>query len=154
MASCAVLTPILPPPEDLYERDFIAWTERMAYLLQSRDASGLDWEHLAEEIRDLGLSFKHALKSHLEILLIHLIKWEIQPERRTRSWESSISNARVEIDSLMDSIPSLRRHLSEIFAHCYKRAYTRAIAETRLPALTPYTMWAAEKVLDPGFLPE
>jgi hypothetical protein len=50
--------------EDLYEKDFIRWTEIMASSLEKRDAQSLDWNHLAEEIRDLGVSQKNALKSH------------------------------------------------------------------------------------------
>lgn len=142
------------PATALYEEDFIAWTERMATLLENHDSADLDWDHLAEEIRDLGISQKYALKSHLENVLSHVIKWEIQKERRSRSWEQSISNSRGAVDSLLDSIPSLRSYLAETFERSYARAYRRAISETRLPERTPYTRWTVEQVLDPGFLPE
>ena len=33
-----------------YEADFFAWTQEQARLLRDRDARGLDWENLAEEI--------------------------------------------------------------------------------------------------------
>ena len=139
--------------EDLYERDFIRWTEIMASSLEKRDARSLDWNHLAEEIRDLGISQKNALKSHLENVLLHLIKWEIQPDGRSQSWEDSISNSRREIDVLINSIPSLRSTLFASFERCYDRAYRRALGETRLPDTTPYKRWSVDQVLDPGFLP-
>lgn len=125
----------------------------MANLLEKRDAAELDWD-LAAEIRDLGISQKHALRSHLENVQMHLIKWELQKERRSRSWEESISNSRREEDSLLDSIPGLRKRLADDFERCYDRAYRSAIRETHLPADTPYTRFTAEQDLDPGFLPD
>jgi hypothetical protein len=145
---------IVPPAEALYEQDFIAWTELMAERLEKHDATALDWDHLAEEIRDLGLSFKHALKSHLKNLQKHLIKWELQPARRSRSWEDSISNSRGEIASLLDSIPSLHGYLREKFDGTYDKAYSEAMHEMRFTKKAPYTRWSLEQVLDPGFLPE
>ena len=145
---------VLTPASLLYEEDFIEWTELMSAALERRDVSDLDWEHLAEEIRDLGISQKNALKSHLENVQLHLVKWEIQPGRRSRSCEDSISNSRRKIDVLLDSIRSLRPHMLENFARCYERAHRRAIRETHTPESTPYSRWTLEQVLDPGFLPE
>ena len=76
---------VLVPAAALYEEDFLAWTELMSAALEIRNVADLDWEHLAEEIRDLGISQKRSLTSHLENVMLHLIKWEIQPERRSRS---------------------------------------------------------------------
>ncbi len=78
MRSKSVVTPV----ELLYEEDFIAWTEHMATLLEKREVADLDWDHLAEEVRDLGRSQKSALMSNLVNLQSHLIKWEIQPGRQ------------------------------------------------------------------------
>ena len=143
-----------PPAAALYQEDFVLWTQGMARLIENRQTEGLDWDNLAEEIRDLGNSFKSAMSSHLENLLNHLIKWELQPQRRTRSWEDTISNSRREIDFLADRTPSLKRHLLESFDNAYTRACRYALRETRLPATTPIGLWSPEQVLDPGFLPE
>jgi hypothetical protein len=145
---------VLTPAELLFEEDFIAWTELMATLLENRDVAGLDWDHLAEEIRDLGNSQKSALQSHLVNVMWHLIKWEIQPGRRSRSRQTSISKSRVRLDALCDTTPSLRVYLKEIFDRCYGKAYRHALGETKLPNGTPYTRWPVEKVLDTGFMPE
>ncbi len=138
----------------LYEEDFIAWTERMATLLENRDVADLDWDHLAEEIRDLGNSQKIELRSHLENVQLHLIKWQIEPARRSSWWETSISESRIWVGTLCESIPSLRVFLAEIFEDSYDTAYRYALVETHLPGGTPYSRWPVEKVLDPGFLPE
>ena len=125
------------PAATLYEEDFVLWTQGMARLIENRQTEGLDWDNLAEEIRDLGNSLKSAMSSHLENLLIHLINWELQPQRRTRSWEDTISNSRREIDFLADRTPSLKRHLLESFDNAYTRACRYALRETRLPPQLP-----------------
>ena len=40
--------------EELYERDFVRWTARNADLLRERRFDEIDFEHIAEEIEDLG----------------------------------------------------------------------------------------------------
>ena len=149
-----VANSIAVPLEILYEADFVEWTEEMANLIEARRTEEFDWVHLAEEIRDFGSSQKHSLTSHLDNLLLHLIKWEVQPGRRGRSWEESISNARRKIFLLVEGTPSLKRHLEQSFDAQYRRASRWALQETRLPADTPFTKWSKEQVLDPGFLPE
>jgi hypothetical protein len=63
---------------ELYEQDFVVWTERQARALRALRASRwngqLDLEHLAEEIEDLGRSQRHACESLLEQIIIHLLK--------------------------------------------------------------------------------
>ena len=145
---------IAVPLDILYKTDFVEWTEEMANLIESRRTEEFDWVHLADEVRDLGTSQRSAVRSHLSILLQHLVKWEIQSGRRCRSWEDSISNARTAIDALTEDIPSLGRHLADSFDQTYEKAARRAFAETRLPASTQYTRWSKEQVLDPGFLPK
>ena len=39
---------------DLYLYDFYSWCLSQAALLEARDADGLDWEHLAEEMTILA----------------------------------------------------------------------------------------------------
>jgi Domain of unknown function DUF29 len=65
-------------PDDLYDRDVLEWAEQQAALLR-RIARGervndLDWEHVAEEIEDVGLSELSAVRSYLRQLLLHMMK--------------------------------------------------------------------------------
>ncbi len=39
---------------ELYDQDFYAWTQRNANLLRQGRAAEIDWEHLAEEIEEMG----------------------------------------------------------------------------------------------------
>ena len=63
---------------------------------------------------------------------MHRLKWEFQPEKRSRSWEASIRNARNEIRELFKDSPSLRRHFEEHFEDCYQSAREEAAFETEL----------------------
>jgi hypothetical protein len=82
-------------PDDLYDRDVLAWSEHQAELLR-RVARGervndIDWTHVVEEIEDVGLSELHAVQSYLEQLLAHLLKLRGWPDLRARDhWRSEI----------------------------------------------------------------
>ena len=65
-------------PDDLYQRDALAWSEQQAALLR-RVARGervneIDWDHVVEEIEDVGLSELNAVQSDLQQILVHLLK--------------------------------------------------------------------------------
>ena len=77
-------------PADLYDRDFYEWTVRNAELLRSGRATEADLEHIAEEIEDMGKREQRELYSRLKVLIAHLLKWQVQPDRRGSSWESAI----------------------------------------------------------------
>ena len=49
---------------DLYDTDILIWSEEQAEFLRRRAANALDWDNLAEEIADVGLSQLHAVMSH------------------------------------------------------------------------------------------
>ena len=68
----------------LYEQDFYAWTQAQAALLEARRFDALDVVHLVEEVESLGKSQQNVLESRLEKLVLHLLKWRYQPEKRVR----------------------------------------------------------------------
>ena len=115
-----------------YDEDFYAWTQEQAQALEDYKTSVLDWEHLAEEIADLGNEVQHALESHLRNLLMHLLKWAYQPERQSGSWRSSVRNARIEIEKRLVRNPSLARGLEDTLAAEYLHARELAADETDL----------------------
>lgn len=67
--------------EQLYEEDFLRWTEEQAAALRRAKGSNLplDWENLAEEIEDLGRSVRRELISQIRRILRHLLKLEASP---------------------------------------------------------------------------
>ena len=148
-------------PDDLYERDFFAWTKHQAGLLQrlsrgERVNDALDAANLAEEIESLGRSEKREISSRLRVLLAHLLKWRYQPERRGESWTSTIGQQRQDTEAVLEDSPSLRPTLPEIMIAAYRRARGDAARETGLqpttfPELCP---WTPEQVLDLDFFPD
>jgi hypothetical protein len=68
--------------EPLYDTDILLWSEQQAGLLRRRSANALDWDNLAEEIKDVGLSQLHAVMSHLRLALLHDLKAEAWPLSR------------------------------------------------------------------------
>lgn len=142
--------------ESLYETDFHAWTQRTAELLRTGRFDAVDIEHAAEEIDDMGKREAKELNSRVRVLLVHLLKWQLQPRKRSRSWATTIAEQRDAIaDDLVES-PSLRRWLSDHLAESYRRAVRRAVIETglareRFPTRCPYSV---DQILDEDFLPE
>lgn len=142
--------------QSLYETDFLRWIETTVEKLRDRDYSNVDWENLIEEIETMGRSERKSLKSNLIVVLMHLLKWQYQPELRSGSWKGSIAEHRRRIrDELKDS-PCLKPYLEEVFAQCYADAIAQASAETGLPAeaFPPSCPYTSTEVLDAGFLPE
>jgi hypothetical protein len=132
-----------------YDTDFLTWTERQAELLRRRAAGELvneaeiDWLNIAEEIESVGGNTRRELRNRLVRLLQHVLKWHYQPERRSRSWRSTIRTQRREIEDLLADNPSLRGKLPELFVVAYERARTDALDETGLldlPRVAPFTV--------------
>ncbi|HEX3743092.1 MAG TPA: DUF29 domain-containing protein [Bryobacteraceae bacterium] len=142
-------------PTDLYERDFYEWTVRNAELLRSGRASEADLGHIAEEIEDMGKRERRELLHRLSILIAHLLKWQAQPERRSRSWELTIRVQRKDVARLVAENPSLHPYLEESLPEAYEHAVVEAMTETGhpesvFPSTCPFNL---EVILDPDFLP-
>jgi Domain of unknown function DUF29 len=117
----------------LYERDFAAWAEAQAEALRAGRLDALDLAHLAEEIGDLSNRERDALESHLETLVMHLLNWRYQPDRRSRSWEATIKVARRNVAKPLRRSPSLRPGLQASLDEIYPNARIRAGVATNLP---------------------
>jgi len=115
-----------------YDRDAYAWALEQAALLRSGKLEQLDTEHLAEEIESMGKSERRALVSQLARLFMHLLKWDHQPERRSRSWALTIQDAQAKTLRLLNENPSLKGTLSELLVEAYDDARRAAAIETEL----------------------
>jgi hypothetical protein len=140
----------------LYESDFHAWALEQAALVRSRSANAVDWDHVAEELEDLGKAVRGELKSRYRVLLMHLLKWLHQPHLQSHSWRSTIEVQRAEIADHIADNPSLRASDAEVFASAYRLARLDAVRETGLPKQTfseepPFT---PEQARDDDFWPE
>src|SRR3954453_7245000 len=95
---------------DTYDTDILAWSEQQADALRRRSTNSLDWDNLAEEIADLGLSQLHAVMSHLRLALLHDLKAEAWPlSRDVDHWRAE---ARLHRDEARERYtPSMARRI-------------------------------------------
>jgi hypothetical protein len=130
---------------NLYDQDFYLWIETISKQLKAGKFAEIDLANLIEEIESMGKSEKRELKSRLIVLLMHLLKWQYQPEKRSESWRSTITEQRICIELLLEDSPSLQPLLIEIFADCYEKARLKASEETGIklnffPKESPFTL--------------
>lgn len=119
-----------------YELDGYGWAMAQAQLLRERQFDALDIDNIAEEIESVGKSERNSAESALRLLMMHILKWQYQPERRGRSWAASITSQRIAFAQLMDDNPSLKPKLKEMRDRAYRRARVEAVRETDLPIQT------------------
>jgi hypothetical protein len=141
--------------KSLYEKDYNLWLEDTARLLRERNLYELDFDSLIEEIESMGRSEKNALKSNLEKLLMHLLKWKYQPSKRSNSWQYSITEHCLRVLEAFENSPSLKRYFEEVLDKCYQNARLLASRETGLskdtfPQSCPFTV---ADILNPEYLP-
>ncbi|MBW4421747.1 MAG: DUF29 domain-containing protein [Myxacorys californica WJT36-NPBG1] len=141
---------------NLYETDYLKWIETTAKNLKDRDYTSIDWDNLIEEVEDTGRSERRGFESNLTILLIHLLKWHYQSEKRSTSWQSSIAEHRRRIRKVLKDSPSLQSFLEEIIPESYTDAIEQAAIQTSLsPETFPLTCpYSTIEILDSSFLPE
>ncbi|PSO64443.1 MAG: DUF29 domain-containing protein [Cyanobacteria bacterium QH_7_48_89] len=142
--------------KSLYDTDYSLWLEKTAQLLRNGQINELDLPNLAEEIEDMGKREKRAVENNVEILLMHLLKYQYQPEKRSNSWKYTIFEHRDRLEKAFRDSPSLKPYSQEIFEQCYSKARQRAAIETGMeidifPVESPFTV---EQTLNPNYLPE
>lgn len=139
----------------LYQTDFNTWTDQTARLLKEGRWAEIDAEHLIEEIEDLGKRDRRAVMSQLIRLLLHLLKWQYQPERRSDSWLDSITDARVQIELAFEDSPSLRNYLITQVEKSYERSRRQAAQQTELEISTfpESCLYSIDDVLTQNWLP-
>jgi hypothetical protein len=146
----------------LYEADFYGWALEQARAVRAAGAArintpaAIDWENVAEELEGLARTEAKELRSRYATLILHLLKWQHQPQGRGASWEFSIRRERDEIPDHLAESPSLKPHQGELFAKAYRPARYEAASETGIPlaafpATCPFTL---EQAMDEGFWPE
>ena len=138
-----------------YETDFYAWTIEQASFLRDSAWDCLDISNLVEEIESLGRQEQRELLNRLGVLLGHLLKWEFQPGKRSKSWFATIREQRRRVLKLLEKSPSLHPFFPEALEEAYQDALDLAVRETSLdykdfPPLCPYNL---EQILDFEYFP-
>ena len=116
-----------------YACDYQGWLAHTARLIRERRWQDLDADHLADEVEDLGKNERRGIASQLTRLMVHLVKWRFQPQRRSDSWRDCIADARLQIQLAIDDSPSLRTYPAELLDTCYAKARRSAAQQSGLP---------------------
>ncbi|GJE32359.1 DUF29 domain-containing protein [Methylobacterium oxalidis] len=124
--------------------DLYTWVQEQVALLRAGEVALLDLDNIAEELSDVGLSEYYRLQSAVEIILLHMLKWDHQPERRSRSWALSIAEHRERALIQMRKSPGLKSSLDEVRLDAFRLARLGAARQMKraprsLPAECPYT---------------
>ncbi|MGI9282050.1 MAG: DUF29 domain-containing protein [Endozoicomonas sp.] len=140
-----------------YDKDFYAWLNHQADLLENGQLNGLDLDNLIEEVDCMGKRHLHKLESHVTLLLMHLLKWQYQPSKRQygHSWETSIRVHRQQAWEVIEKHPSLSGKIMELYEENYRQAVKLASIETRIeedsfPLECP---WTFDQVMNEDWLP-
>jgi len=141
---------------NLYETDFYAWSNQQAALLRAGEPATADIGHIAEEIESVGKTEKRELVSRLSVLLMHLLTWRFQPDRRSASWEATVRNQRRALTRHLRDNPSLKAKLDEAIEDAYGDARIDAYGEIGLnedtfPQICP---WSFEMIMNETFWPD
>jgi hypothetical protein len=128
----------------LYAEDETGWLEAMAVLVRRRDLAGLDWDNLSEYLTDMARRDRREVKSRLVVLMAHLLEWDVQKDKRSRSGRTTILHQRQELADLAGR-GVLRAHADAVRAEAYENAVELTVSETGLPrnsfpAECPYTI--------------
>ncbi|NDW05051.1 DUF29 domain-containing protein [Jiella pacifica] len=139
-----------------YDEDFTACAFEQAELLRRGQLADADLPHLAEEIESLGNEQIHAMESFYTLLIFHLLKWQFQPQRRTRSWDLTIHNARGQIARGEKRNQTLRAGAEEIVNDIYSQSRGSAAKEIGRPINTfPMTCpYSLDFLRDQNAMPE
>ncbi len=92
---------------------------------------------------------ERSLKSHLVVLIMHVIKWHSQPWARSQSWINSIKNARNAIAKILADHPSLLRMVDKLIPEACLIAIRDAEDEIGFPPT--FTNPSKEDLFDKGY---
>jgi hypothetical protein len=80
-------------------------------------------------LESMSKQARRSVQSQLIRLMKHIIKWKLQPERRSVSWAVSIVNARYEISEAQEYEPSIT---DDVIRGMWAKAFTQAKKEAEL----------------------
>ncbi len=98
--------------ETLHERDFYAWTQEQAGALRERPvaSNAVDWEHVAEEIEEMGSEQRHACEAYTKRIIEHLFKLHataaVDP---VNHWKAEIDTFRSDLELRLT--PTIKAHV-------------------------------------------
>ena len=115
-------------PDDLYHSDILGWSkaqaERLRRLQSGEWVNDLDWEHVIEEIEDVGRSEVKTVRSLLARAVEHALKASAWPDHAaTRKWRNEAASFLGQARERYE--PGMAQHLD------LAELYTNALAVVR-----------------------
>ena len=153
MANDTISKPGLALTRSLYERDEHQWLNDQISALRREAINELDKANLIVYLTEMTIRDRREMKSHFKILLMHLLKVQLQPERLTKSWVDTIRAEQAALSEIIEDTPSLAVAAPELMRVSYPRAVNDAVRETGLEkSLFPVTApWTLDEIL--AFVP-
>jgi len=127
-------------PGDLYERDFYLWTQRQAEALRAEakrrpGSNEVDWDHVAEEIEDMGGRDVRECFSRVRTILENLYKlaWTARGEP-VGGWRTTVLTQRQDLQDALTA--TIRAKVDDELERLHLGAIARATSafETEEPA--------------------
>jgi len=116
-----------------YEADFYAWTQDQAKRLRTSRPNSIDWEHLAEEVEDLGKAGLRTVLSQLRNLLAHMLMVAYSPdEEPVRHWKSEMVG--FQADAIDAYAESMRQIIEPEMQKVWRRAKKQAMSHLLEPS--------------------
>lgn len=115
------------------DEDLAGWAFHQAMLLRAGQLQLADAVRIAEELEDVGHEQYDKFESALRLILSHMLKWDHQPQRRSRSWQLTISNNRRRVERLLEKNPSFKPRRDAAVRDAYADGRGEAYAQTKLP---------------------
>lgn len=139
-----------------YDQDFVVWLNAHAEFLRQGQWEQIDRDHLVEELEAMAKRERRELLSRLSVLIMHLLKWQFQASRRSRSWQNTIMTQRMDVLDVLADSPSLQPFLHERLPSVYAKARLQAEVETgmdaqQFPEQCPYSV---AQILATDFWPD
>jgi hypothetical protein len=103
----------------------------------------------------LGRSERSEIQSRIRVILIHLLKWQFQPEARNAGWAGTLLEQRDRLNGMLRESPSLKPYPLTVLKRQYQIARLKAAGETRLPVerFPQESPYSVAQILDEAFLP-
>ena len=90
-------------------------------------------EGLDELIDSMSKIAIREMRSHLLIIMIHILKWKHQPQKKSWSWMKSIRQSRREIGEVQEETPSVTKEkIESVWEKTFQNAVLDAADEMKL----------------------